>query len=403
MKMRPPLPLSFAGKLAMLNMAQHKLFKRRNRRDILHSTGLFDAFEFPVITRDHVPLSWRYDMNAKTNPDLIERIGIDAVANPAAIELHGRIYLVCRVDGTNRKSFFAIAESRSPTEGFRFRDLPLAIPESDESDITVGDMRLTAHEDGWIYGLFTIIMKSDLASAGITTKCAVVRTRDMLVWERLPNLPLERASGVSLHPELINGEYALYFHLPDEINKGIGIATTETLVHADIQSTRIIESRQEYTLKALAARVGAPPVKTSQGWLHIAQGVSSTTLGPRHVLYAFLTDLYEPDSVVRSPGGHLIAAAPTTIPSMASCTGVIRRRTGDVFIYYTEAEQHTHVVRTTIPRLLDYINSTPTEPAGLSDALRQRMQLAAGNLSLRSGNPARRRRIFSRRNRFENR
>lgn len=395
--MKPSLPLSFKFKLAKMEAAHQRRIRRRNVVDATWYNGLFDRYAHPVLTADHVPLTWRYDLNPKTNPDLIERLGINAVFNPGAIELNGRFYLMCRVEGADRKSFFAVAESRSPVEGFHFLDYPVVMPEPENPDTNVYDMRLTAHEDGWIYGLFCTERKDPAAQPGDTSsalaQCGIARTRDLLKWERLPDLMSESAQqrNVVLHPELVAGKYALYTRPQDsfiEAGKGggIGFALTESMTHAVIGEERIIEPKIYHTIKEVKNGAGAPPLKTSQGWLHIAHGVRNTAAGLRYVIYAFLCDLYEPHVVVRNPGGYLIAPRGEErigdVSNVVFCNGVIQRRSGEVLIYYASSDTRIHVARTTVTKLLDYVNSTPPDPLRSAACVQQRIDLIRRNQAL---------------------
>jgi 4-O-beta-D-mannosyl-D-glucose phosphorylase len=395
--MRSPLPLSFSQKLKRLQAAHKRLVRRRNPVDAAWYNGVFDRYVHPVLTADHVPLFWRYDLNAKSNPDLIERLGINAVFNPGAIELNGRFCLVCRVEGADRKSFFAVAESRSPVDGFRFWDYPVVLPETGEPDTNVYDMRLTAHEDGWIYGLFCTERKDPAAPPGDTSsavaQCGIARTRDLESWERLPDLRSASAQqrNVVLHPQFIDGQYALYTRPQDgfiEAGKGggIGFALTPTMDGAAIGAERIIEPKLYHTIKEVKNGAGAPPIRTSQGWLHVAHGVRNTAAGLRYVLYAFLCDLYDPASVVRAPGGYLIAPRGEErtgdVSNVVFSNGVIRRRNGDVFIYYASSDTRIHVARTSVSRLLDYVNSTPPDPLRSAACVQQRIGLIRRNLAL---------------------
>ena len=410
--MKLKAPPDFKRRLAKATQAYEKLVSRRNEVDQGWYNGLFERFEHPVLTADHVPLFWRYDLNPKTNPDLIERLGINAVFNPGAIELNGRFYLVCRVEGVDRKSFFAVAESRSPVDGFRFWDYPVSMPETGAPDTNVYDMRLTAHEDGWIYGLFCAERKDPAAPPGDTSsavaQCGIARTRDLVTWERLPDLKSDSAQqrNVVLHPELVDGKYALYTRPQDSFVEagrggGIGFALTDTMVGAVIHEERIIEPKLYHTIKEVKNGAGAPPLKTSQGWLHIAHGVRNTAAGLRYVLYAFLCDLYEPHSVVRSPGGHLIAPHGEErvgdVSNVVFSNGVIRRRNGDVFIYYASSDKRIHVARTTVGKLLDYVNNTPPDPLRSAACVRQRVELIKRNLALDAAIGAPRRSFLRRR------
>lgn len=389
---------SFAVKLKSITAAQNKLLARRNQADKTWYNGLFDRYRYPVLTADHVPLNWRYDLNPKTNPDLIENLAINAVFNPGAIELDGAICLMCRVEGADRKSFFAVAESRNCVDGFRFRDYPVTMPETDDPDTNVYDMRLVKHEDGWIYGLFCTERKDPAAPPGdmssAIAQCGIARSRDLVKWERLPDLKSESAQqrNVVLHPEFVNGKYALYTRPQDsfiEAGKGggIGWALTDSMEKAVIREEKIIDAKTYHTIKEVKNGAGAPPLKTKEGWLHVAHGVRNTAAGLRYVLYVFLCDLKHPERVIRSPGGYFIAPRGEErvgdVSNVVFCNGVVARKNGDVFIYYASSDTRIHVAATTVEKMLHYVNSTPADPLRSYACVRQRNELINRNLRLR--------------------
>jgi 4-O-beta-D-mannosyl-D-glucose phosphorylase len=379
MKIKPPL--SFKHALQKLSLIQEKTLRRRNRLAPEPGNRIVDCFEHPVLTPAHVPLSWRYDLNARSNPDLQERLGICGVCGAGAIEINGRFHLVCRIAGADGRSFFAIADSRSPVDGFRFREQPLLLPETGDPDLDVGDLRLTAHEDGWIYGLFRV--RRD--PPGATAVCGVVRTRDLLKWERLPDLRpgAGQSCELMLHPELVDGRYALYTRLPEAggiegVGSEIGAVLLERL---DVPASG--PAFPADGASAVTAEItGAPPIKTSQGWLHIGPDAGQgSQAGDGPALRAFLCDLYEPRSVVRNPGGRLIAPGPGPASAQIRCNGVIRRRNGDVFVYYA-SETGIRVARTHVMRLLDYVNTTPPASRHSADSVNQRIALIQRNQAL---------------------
>lgn len=396
-RMKIKIPLAFKHALQKLSLSQEKTVRRRNRIAPEPGNRIVDCFEHPVLTSAHVPLSWRYDLNARSNPDLQERLGIRGVRGAAAIEINGRFHLVCRIAGADGRSFFAIADSRSPVEGFRFRESPLLLPEAGDSDLDVGDLRLTAHEDGWIYGLF----RARRDAPGAAAVCGVVRTRDLLKWERMPDLRPGpgQPCDLLLHPELVDGRYALYTRLPeagriDGAGSEIGVVP---LARLDAPASDPLLPATDGG--AAAETVGAPPIKTSQGWLHIAPDAGrGSTAGDGSALRAFLCDLYEPRSVVRNPGGRLIApgAGPSSDP--IRCNGAIRRRNGDVFIYYA-TETGIRVARTHVMRLLDYVNTTPPASRHSADSVLQRIALIQRNQALGKVEGASRRSFLRRRKR----
>ena len=376
-------------------IAQHcKLVERRNRRR-KNGNGVFDRWENPVLTAAHTPLFWRYDLDPRRNPFLQERLGVNAVFNVGAIEWQEKTCLVARVEGQDRKSFFAVAESETGVDGFRFRDRPVVIPETDEPDTNVYDMRLTAHADGWVYGIFCTERRDPQAAAGDTSaavaQAGIARTRDLVRWERLPDLRSRSAQqrNVVLHPEFVNGKYALYTRPQDsfiEAGKGggIGFALCDSMERAEIGEERIIDPKVYHTVKEVKNGAGAPPLKTSKGWLHIAHGVRNTAAGLRYVLYALLCDLADPAKVIASPSGYFLAPEGEErvgdVSNVAFCNGAVMKATGEVFIYYGSSDTRTHVATTTVERLLDYVLRTPEDPLRSAACVEQRLALIDRNL-----------------------
>jgi 4-O-beta-D-mannosyl-D-glucose phosphorylase len=368
--------------------------ERRNRRR-KDGNGVFDRWENPVLTAAHTPLFWRYDLDPRRNPFLQERLGINAVFNVGAIEWQEKVCLMARVEGQDRKSFFAVAESETGVDGFRFRDRPVVIPETDEPDTNVYDMRLTAHEDGWVYGIFCTERRDPQAPAGDTSaavaQAGIARTRDLVRWERLPDLKSQSAQqrNVVLHPEFVNGKYALYTRPQDsfiEAGKGggIGFALCDSLERADIGEERIIDPKVYHTIKEVKNGAGAPPLKTAKGWLHIAHGVRNTAAGLRYVLYAFLCDRADPAKVIARPSGYFLAPEGNErvgdVSNVAFCNGVVMKATGEVFIYYGSSDTRTHVATSTVERLLDYVLHTPEDPLRSAACVEQRLALIDRNL-----------------------
>lgn len=376
---------------------QHlKLIERRNKR-VKDGNGVFDRWANPVLTAAHAPLHWRYDLDARRNPRLLERLGVNAVFNAGAIEWQGKICLVARVEGADRKSFFAVAESDTGVDGFRFWDRPLTMPETDDPDTNVYDMRVTLHEDGWIYGVFCAERRDPSAAPGDTSaalaQAGIARTKDLVRWERLPDLrsasPQQR--NVVLHPEFVHGRYALYTRPQDgfiEAGKGggIGFALCDSMESAEIGEETIIDAREYHTVKEAKNGAGAPPLKTPKGWLHVAHGVRACAAGLRYVLYAFLCDLEDPSRVVARPGGYLMAPEGEErigdVSNVLFCNGAVVRPSGEVFIYYGSSDTRTHVATTTVDRLLDYVLSTPEDPLRTAACVRQRTELVERNLRL---------------------
>ncbi|GGG12649.1 4-O-beta-D-mannosyl-D-glucose phosphorylase [Paenibacillus albidus] len=372
------------------------LIQRKNEK-APYGNGIYDRYVYPLLTAAHAPLIWRYDFNPDTNPYFAERIGVNGIFNPGAIELNGKFYIVARVEGNDRKSFFAVAESDSGVDGFRFWDHPVLLPETDVPDINVYDMRLVSHEDGWIYGLFCTERKDpdaapgDLSSA--VAQCGIARTKDLKTWERLADLKTGSAQqrNVVLHPEFVDGKYAFYTRPQDGFidagsGGGIGWGLSDTIENAVIASESIMDQRYYHTIKEVKNGQGPAPIKTNRGWLHIAHGVRNTAAGLRYVLYAFLSDLQEPDKVTHAPGGHFIAPDGEErvgdVSNVVFCNGIIARDNGDVYIYYASSDTRIHVATTTVDQLLDYVLNTPEDPLRSYASVQQRIALIDRNLSL---------------------
>jgi 4-O-beta-D-mannosyl-D-glucose phosphorylase len=385
----------FNARLQKLTEQYRALIERENPVDPEWDNGLYERFCHPVLTAAHTPLFWRYDLNAATNPHLMERMGINAVFNPGAVEVDGKILLMCRVEGADRKSFFAVAESESGVDGFRFWDEPVIMPEIDNSPATnVYDMRVTHHEDGWFYGLFCA--ERHVAGGAIDTadaQCGIARSKDLKTWERLPDLqtPSPQQRNVVLHPEFVNGKYALYTRPQDSfidtgsgggIGWGLAVSMNPAVVHAEL----LIEPRVYHTINEAKNGDGPPPIKTPNGWLHFAHGVRNTAAGLRYVVYAFLCDLDDPSRVIARPGGYLIAPYGDErvgdVSNVTFCNGAVLRENGDLLIYYASSDTRTHVARTTLDKMLDYLHNTP--PDGLTSAacVDQRLDLIRRNRAL---------------------
>jgi 4-O-beta-D-mannosyl-D-glucose phosphorylase len=375
---------------------QHRKLLRRENRRAKDGNGVFDRWREPVLTGAHTPLFWRYDLDRRTNPFLQERLGVNCVLNVGAIDWQGRVHLIARVEGNDRKSFFAVAESANGVDNFRFWDRPIVMPETEDPDTNVYDMRLTAHEDGWIYGIFCTERKDKQAPAGDTSsavaQAGIARTKDLLHWERLPDLRSASAQqrNVVLHPELVKGRYALYTRPQDsfiEAGKGggIGFALCETMEAAEIAEETIIDPKVYHTVKEVKNGAGAPPLKTPKGWLHIAHGVRATAAGLRYVLYAFLCDLKNPSKVIARPGGFLLAPEGDErigdVSNVVFCNGAVMRANGEVFLYYGSSDTRTHVATSSVDRLLDYVLNTPEDPLRSAACVEQRLELINRNLS----------------------
>lgn len=348
------------------------LIRRRNKINDKWYNGIFDRYENPVLTNEHIPLEWRYDLNEETNPYLLERIGVNAVFNSGAVYLDGKYVLVARVEGYDRKSFFAVARSDNGTDNFVFDKYPVKLPKYGDDDTNVYDMRLTPHEDGWIYGLFCSERKDKMVddTSSAIAKCGIVRTKDLVKWERLPDLHTKyQQRNVVLHPEFVNGKYMLYTRPSDGFidvgsGGGIGCALVESMENAKITEENIIEERVYHTIKEVKNGAGAPPIKTKDGWLHIAHGVRNTAAGLRYVLYCFMTDLKNPQKVIYTPGGYFLAPVGGErigdVSNVVFTNGAIEKE-GDIYIYYASSDTRLHVAKTTVEKMVDYCKNTPKD------------------------------------------
>ncbi len=375
---------------------QEKLLNRKNEVDTDFYNGLYERYKYPVLTREHAPIHWRFDLNKETNPYFMERLGINAVMNSGAIYLDGKFYLVARVEGNDRKSFFAVAESDNGIDNFRFWDYPILLPDTCPEETNVYDMRLTKHEDGWIYGVFCSESKdtsvNDLSAA--VAAAGIVRTKNLKDWERLPNLktlnsPQQR--NVVLHPEFVNGKYAFYTRPMDDFidtgsGGGIGFGLCEDITNAVIDEEIITSKRKYHTLTEVKNGAGAVPIKTDRGWIHIAHGVRNTAAGLRYVIYAFATALDDPARVIAEPSGLLIGPrGPERVGDVSNVVftnGAIAMENGDVYIYYASSDTRMHVATTTIDKLTDYVFNTPEDPLRSVECVAQRCGLIEKNLEL---------------------
>ncbi len=386
----------FRQKLESLFRDHEALIARKNQK-AAGGNGVFDRYVYPVLTTEHTPVFWRYDLDSETNPGLMERMGINATFNAGAIEFKGRLLLVVRVEGVDRKSFFAVAESETGIDGFRFWDYPIQLPETDDPDINVYDMRVVRHEDGWIYGLFCTERKDAKAPSWDTSsavaQCGIVRTRDMKHWERLPDLrtrsPQQR--NVVLHPEFVKGKYALYTRPQDEFIQagkggGIGWGFADTMENAIVDEEVIIDNREYHTIKEVKNGLGPTPIRTRQGWLHLAHGVRNTAAGLRYVLYLFVCGLEHPEKVTHRPGGYFIAPQGEErvgdVSNVTFSNGWVARSNGEVFIYYGSSDTRMHVATSTVDRLVDYAIHTPPDPLRSGSCVQQRVELISKNLKL---------------------
>ena len=364
----------YDNRLHILTKEYDELISRENEK-ILPGNGVFERYKYPILTADHPPLEWRYDFNPETNPYLMERFGINAVFNAGAIKFNGKYLIMARVEGHDRKSFFAIAESPNGIDNFRFWEYPVQLPDLYPEETNVYDMRLTKHEDGWIYGIFCSESKDPDAPAGDLTSAiaaaGIIRSRDLKNWERLPNLVSQsQQRNVVLHPEFVDGKYALYTRPQDGFidagsGGGISWALIDDITHAVIKKEIVIEQRHYHTIKEVKNGEGPHPIKTPQGWLHLAHGVRACAAGLRYVLYLYVTSLDDPRKVIAQPGGYFMAPVGEErtgdVSNVLFSNGWIADEDGTVYIYYASSDTRMHVATSTIERLIDYCRHTPED------------------------------------------
>ncbi len=384
---------SFDEALAKAQKEYEELIARRNRPADF-TNGVYRRYEYPVLTPAHTPLFWRYDMDPAANPFFMERLGINAVLNSGALYMDGKYYLVARVEGNDRKSFFAVAESESPVDGFRFRDYPVRLPDTCPEETNVYDMRLTRHEDGWIYGVFCSESHDDTSNdlSAATAQAGIVRTKDLENWERLPNLisksPQQR--NVVLHPEFVDGKYAFYTRPQDDFistgsGGGVCIGLVEDITDPVIcTEEKVISPRRYHTITEVKNGAGAVPIKTERGWIHIAHGVRNTAAGLRYVLYVFATALDDPSKLIAEPSGLFLAPHGAErvgdVSNVVFTNGAVVNEDNEVYIYYASSDTRLHVASTTVERLIDYTFGTPSDPLRSADCVKQRCDLIAKNL-----------------------
>ena len=387
----------FTSRLSSLRRNHAALIKRKNSVDASWDNGVYERYVNPVITAAHVPLEWRYDLNPKTNPFLLERLGVNAALNAGAIEWNGGIAICVRVEGWDRKSFFAIAESKNGIDGFRFWDEPCVIPETKDPDTNIYDMRLVKHEDGWIYGLFCTERRDPKAKpddqSSAVAQCGLVRTKDLKKWERLPDIktPSAQQRNVVVHPEFVGGKYALYTRPQDGFidtgsGGGIGWALCSSMEKASTGKESIIDRRAYHTINELKNGQGPAPIKTEDGWLHLAHGVRNTAAGLRYVLYLFLTELKNPAKIIAKPQGYFIAPVGAErigdVSNVVFSNGWVAKKDGTVLIYYASSDTRLHVATSSIARLLDYVKNTPADGLRSAASVRQRLALIRANRNL---------------------
>jgi 4-O-beta-D-mannosyl-D-glucose phosphorylase len=386
----------FNKKLKRLSSEHEKLVKTRNAR-VKNGNGVFHRYANPVLTAEHIPIFWRYDLNYSTNPFFMERLGVNAAFNAGACEHNGRILLFVRVEGIDRKSFFAVAESPNGVDNFRFWDYPIVFPETSEPDTNVYDLRVVKHEDGSIYGLFCTerkdpsVPRTDMSSA--VAQCGIIRTKDFKKWERLPDLKTKspQQRNVVLHPEFFHGKYAFYTRPQDGFVEtgsggGIGWGLSDSMENPEVRSEIIVDDRVYHTIKEVKNGLGPAPIKTEKGWLQLAHGVRNTAAGLRYVLYLFLTDLKDPSKVIARPQGYFLAPQGIErvgdVSNVVFSNGWVKRDNGEVLIYYASSDTRMHVATSTVDQLLDYVLHTPEDGFRSTMSVKQRCELISKNLKI---------------------
>ncbi len=394
------MTIDFKARLAELEKVHEALITRKNPVDISWNNGVFERYTYPCITGDHAPLFWKYDLNPETNPFLLERIGVNAAFNPGAIEHDGKICLMVRVEGNDRKSFFAVAESENGIDNFRFRDYPVTMDEVEDPDINVYDMRMVKHEDGWIYGVFCTERKDPDASPGdlssAVAQAGIARTKDLDSWERLPDLKTgsKQQRNVVLHPEFIDGKYAFYTRPQDDFidvksGGGIGWGLSDSMDPAVIEKEIVIEERAYHTIKETKNGEGPAPIKTDKGWLHMAHGVRGCAAGMRYTLYMYMTELERPWVVTHQPAGMFLGPIGEErvgdVSNVTFCNGWVCGEDGTVFIYYASSDTRCHVATSSVDRLVDYVINTPEDGFRSAASVKTRNELITKNMEYLKG------------------
>ena len=369
------MPYQFKTRLQQLNDTQQALLTRPNKK-VTNGNGIFDRYENTILSAAHTPIFWRYDLNEATNPYLMERFGINAAFNAGAIKWQDKYLLMARVEGADRKSFFAVAESANGIDNFTFWEYPVNMPETAVPDTNIYDMRLIAHEDGWIYGLFCTERKDTNAAPGdqsaAVAQCGIARTKDLLQWDRLPDLqtPSPQQRNVVLHPEFVDGQYAFYTRPQDSFIEageggGIGFGLAKNITNAVIEKETVIDPRVYHSIFEMKNGLGPAPIKTTKGWLHLAHGVRNTAAGLRYTLYMFMTDLKDITKVIHKPGGYFLAPEGEErigdVSNVVFSNGWIADEDDTVFIYYASSDSRMHVATSSISRLVDYVINTPPD------------------------------------------
>jgi len=377
-----------------LMLAKHEALRTRaNQISDKYENGIYDRYVDPALTDAHVPLDWKYDFNYETNPQLLQRLGINAIMNTGAIEFNGKIVLIPRIEGWDRKSFFGLAESENGIDNFKFWNYPVELPDMYPNETNVYDMRLVKHEDGWIYGTFCSESHDDSQPDDLSAAlahCGIVRTKDLKTWERLPNLKTtsDQQRNCVLHPEFVDGKYAFYTRPLADFSslgggEGIGWGLCKDITNAVIEKETFIDQRIYHTIKEGKNGQGPAPIKTDEGWLHLAHGVRPCAAGMRYVLYMFMTSLEDPTKKIYEPGGHIISPRGDErvgdVSNVVFSNGWVKRDNGDVFIYYGASDTRINFATSTIDKLVDYVKNTPPDALRSVDCVKQRIELIKKN------------------------
>ena len=383
--------MNYQEKVQALRQRHEALLQRKNQV-MEGGNGIYEKYVYPILTAEHTPLEWKYDFNEQDNPFLMQRIMMNAVLNAGAIKLDGRYLLVCRVEGADRKSFFAVAESPNGIDGWRFWEEPITMPDTEDPATNIYDMRVTQHEDGWIYGVFCAERHDPLQPGNLsaaTATAGIARTKDLKSWERLPDLKTKsQQRNVVLHPEFVDGKYALYTRPQDGFidtgsGGGIGWALVDDMTHAEVKEEKIIYERKYHTITEVKNGEGPHPLKTEKGWLHLAHGVRGTADGLRYVLYMYMTSLEDPTKVIAKPGGFFLVPEGNEyigdVMNVAFANGWIKDEDGKVFIYYASADTRMHVATSSVERLVDYCMNTPEDGLTTSASVETIKKLIAKN------------------------
>ncbi|WP_416147212.1 glycosidase [Salipaludibacillus sp. HK11] len=376
---------------------QEKLLAKKNEVKSDFYNGIYERYNNPVLTRHHVPLHWRFDLDKEANPHFMERLGINATFNPGAIYFNEKFYLLVRTEGVDRKSFFTLAESDNGIDQFRFVGKPITWENKYKEETNMYDMRLVKHEDGWVYGIYCSEGKDPQAdefdTSSAIAQAGLVRTKDLIEWERLPNIttPSPQQRNVVLHPEFVDGKYAFYTRPQDGFistgaGGGIAFGICHNIENPVIDEETVIDGKEYHTVYEVKNGQGPAPIKTDRGWIHIAHGVRNTAAGLRYVLYTFATSLEQPQKLIAKPGGHFLAPYDEErvgdVSNVIFCNGAIVDKEGKLFIYYASSDTRVHVATTTVEKLIDYTFNTPQDPLHSLDCARQRKKLVEKNLHL---------------------